>query len=99
MFFTYAQVRKSSNVDVVIDAEDTDLIVASSHASSILPGTLGIKRKKGIFDVKSLTTQETEKVIIRFHVMTGCDSISSFFGKGETSTGLKHFKSKVTIYC
>ena len=86
MFFTYAQVRKSSNADVVIDAEDTDVIVASSYASNILPGTLGIKRKKGIFDAKSLTAQEMANVIIRFHVMTWCDSIWSFFGKDETCT-------------
>ena len=71
MFFIYAQVRKSSNVDVVIDAEDTDVIVASSYASNILlPGTLGIKKKKGIFDAKALTTQEMTNVSIWFHVMT-----------------------------
>jgi len=84
MFFIYSQIRKSSSdTTVVIDAEDTDVIVASSYVSNILPGTLGIKRKKAIFDAKCLTTPEMSKVIIRFHVMTGCDSISSFFGKGK----------------
>ena len=83
IFFIISQIRKSSSdTTVVIDAEDTDVIVASSYVSNILPGTLGIKRKKAIFDAKCLTTAEMSKVIIRFHVMTGCDSISSFFGKG-----------------
>ena len=83
MFYIYSQIRKSSNVDVVIDAEDTDVVVSCSYVSSILPGTIGIKRKKGIFNAKCLTTQEMAKSIIRFHVMTGCDSISSFFGQGK----------------
>ena len=62
MFFIYSQIRKSSSdTTVVIDAEDTDVIVASSYVSNILPGTLGIKRKKAIIDVKCLTTPENVK--------------------------------------
>lgn len=87
MMFIYSQIRKTSNEVVVMDVEDTDVIVSSCYAEHILPGVLGIKRKKSTFDAKELVSAEMAAVIVRFHVMTGCDSISSFFGKGT----VKHY--------
>ena len=68
---------------VVVDAEDTDVIVASAYATTVLPGDLGLKRKKSIFDCKQLTSVDMANIIIPLHIMTGCDSISSFFGIGR----------------
>ena len=47
IFHIYSQIRKSGVTDaIVIDAEDTDVIVLSAHGSHKIAGMLGIKRKK-----------------------------------------------------
>ena len=46
IFHIYSQIRKSGVTDaIVIDAEDTDVIVVA-HVSHKIEGILGIKRKK-----------------------------------------------------
>ena len=42
-----------------------------------------MKRKKNLFDCSQLCDEEMASIAVRLHVMTGCDSISSFFGKGK----------------
>ena len=84
MFYIYTELRKDGNTEpVVIDSEDMDVVVLSAYASSKVDGDLMIKRKKGIFDSRRLCDEEMKKVIIRFHVMTGCDTVSSFYGIGK----------------
>ena len=86
IFFIYSQIRTSGETSpVVIDAEDTDVLVTSAYVSFKVSGCLYIKRKKGIFDCAALCDEEMASIAVRFHVMTGCDSISSFFGRGKKS--------------
>ena len=83
MLYIYHKIRmRDTQTPVVIDAEDTDVVVASAYSTTILPGTLGLKRKKSIFNGKELASVEMANIIVRFHIMTGCDSISSFFSEG-----------------
>ena len=46
-FYIYSKLRlKGSTAPVIIDAEDTDIIVLSAYVSHHVDGTLGIKRNK-----------------------------------------------------
>ena len=80
----YSKMRTlGDNSPVVIDAEDMDVVALSAYVASKMCGTLAIKRKKGIFDCAQLCDPAMAAVIVRLHVMTGCDSVSSFFGVGK----------------
>ena len=84
MLFTYAQFRRNGvTKPAVIDSEDTDVVVLCAFASSKYNGILGLKRKKIIVDCGRLCSPEMTKIIIPLHVISGCDSVSSFYGKGE----------------
>ena len=87
LFYIYSQLRKSGASDVVvIDAEDTDVLVLASHVAHQIEGTLGLKRKKAIFDCAALLDEDTANVIIPFHIHTGADAVSGFYGHGKQST-------------
>lgn len=96
LFSAYVVLRQSGyNDPVVIDAADTDVYVAAAALSHQLPGTLCIKRKDDIFDCHRLVTATTAECIIQLHCMTGCDSNSSFYGKGKKSVYDQVAKSPV----
>jgi len=69
--------------DIVIDAEDTDVIVLCAYAAHRVEGSLGLKRHGSNYDCKKLLTEEIANVIIPLHANTGADAISSFFGQGK----------------
>ena len=71
------------NSPVVIDAEDMDVVALSAYAANLISGDLAIKRKKGIFDCSQLCDPAMAEVIVRLHVITGCDTVSSFYGVGK----------------
>ena len=50
--------------DIVIDAEDTDVVVLCAYAAHKLNGSLGLKRKGSIYDCKKLCTKEVADVIL-----------------------------------
>ena len=55
MFFIYSHIRKSGILDpVVIDAEDTDVVVLSAFVGHNTEGLLAIKQKKGIINCRDL---------------------------------------------
>ena len=55
LFFIYFQLRKSGVSDaVVIDDEDTDVVVLASYVAHQIEGPLGLKRKNNIFDCSAL---------------------------------------------
>ena len=86
IFFIYYQIRESGEESpVVIDAEDMDVLVTSAYVTAQIPGVLGIKKKKKIFDCGSLCSIDIAPLAIRAHVISGCDAISGFFGKGKKS--------------
>ena len=63
---------------MIIDAEDTDVIVLSSLVSQIESGVLGIRRKKSSFYCNKLCSPELQPIIVQLHVLTGLDSTSGF---------------------
>ncbi len=86
LMYIYSQLRKSGLKEaVVIDAEDTDVVVLASYVAQQIEGVLGIKRKKSIYNCATLFDEGIPHVIIPFHVHTGADAISSFFGHGKLS--------------
>ena len=95
IFYIYSQIRKSGVTDaIVIDAEDTDVIVLAAHVSHKIEGILGIKRKNDIFDCKLLCSESDAEIIVPLHIHTGADAISGFFGHGKKSVVKATFKSK-----
>ena len=66
----------------------------ASYVSNVLPGNLLIKHKNSLFSCKELVSREISKVIIPFHILTGCDHTSGFFGKGKKSALNKLKKDK-----
>eukprot|EP00112_Aurelia_sp_Birch-Aquarium-sp1_P023025 Seg6709.2 transcript_id=Seg6709.2/GoldUCD/mRNA.D3Y31 product="hypothetical protein" protein_id=Seg6709.2/GoldUCD/D3Y31 len=53
LFYIYSQIRKNDAVtSVVIDAEDTDVLVLAAHVAHKINGILGLKRKKEVYDCK-----------------------------------------------
>ena len=84
VFFVLHKLRQlGCTIPVVIDSEDTDVVALSAYAGLKDIGDLAIRRKKGIFDCKKLCNPEMAEIVVRLHVMTGCDSVSSFFGIGK----------------
>ena len=68
IFFIYAQLRKMGRQEtVVIDAEDTDVVVLSARVSHEIQGLLGIRRKKEVFDCHHLCSAEMSKIIVQLH--------------------------------
>ena len=86
LLYVYSQLRKNGiNDAVVIDAEDTDVIVLAAYVSHQINGQLGIKRKGDIFDCKSSCSKEVAKIIVPLHIHTGADAVSGFYGHGKKS--------------
>jgi hypothetical protein len=84
IFYVVSQLRQlESQSQIVIDSEDMDVVVLSAHVAHIVDGQLAIKRKKGVFDCRQLCSEKMAKIIVRFYIMTGCDSVSSFYGIGK----------------
>ena len=94
MFYVLSRLQMAGiELPVVIDSEDTDVVALSAHVAAMYDGVLGIKRKKGIFDCKQLCNPDMAKVIVRLHVMTGCDSVSSFYGIGKKTVWNRTLRS------
>ena len=68
---------------VIIDAEDTDVIVLSARVAHEIEGDLGIKWKKTFFDYKMLCSPDMAKVIVQWYVHTGAGAVSALFGHGK----------------
>ena len=86
LLYIYSQLRKSGVEDaVVIDAEDTHVMVLAAYVAHQIKGTLCIKRKRVIYDCKTLCRSDVYDVIVLFHTHTGADAVSSFYGHGKPS--------------
>jgi len=68
---------------VIIDATDTDVYITAAYISHQLPGMLHIKKKQKTILYHSLVSEDMAKCIVQLHFITGCDSNSSFYGKGK----------------
>ena len=95
MFYIYAQLRKTQvEKVVVIDAEDTDVVVLAAYASHTIEGKLGIRRKGTVMDCMSLCSAEIARIIVPLHVNSGADAVSGFFGHGKKTILQKVMKSE-----
>ena len=68
---------------VIIDAEDTDVIVQACHFAHKYSRALGIMKKNKFYCCKQLCSAEVANDIIQLHVLTGSDATSGFFGHGK----------------
>ena len=79
LFFIYSQIRKECICDtVIIDAEDTDVIVFSTGVAHEIDGDLGMKWKKTFFDCKELCSSAFSKVVLQLYYHPGADAVSAF---------------------
>ena len=86
LLYIYSQLRKNGiNDAVVIDAEDTDVIVLAAYVAHQTNGDLGVKKKGDIFDCKSLCSKEVAEIIVPLHIHTRADAVSGFHGHGKKS--------------
>ena len=81
----YAKLRESYDGSVIIDSEDTDVYVQGAFVSHVLPGNLYMKNKKLLFNCAEMLPGHIAKVVVPFHIITGCDHNSGFFGRGKKS--------------
>ena len=83
LLFIYSQLRQSDKTTVVvIDAEDTNVVVVCAHVAHKIEGVLGLKRKKSVLDCKKLCTADAS-IIVPLHIHTGADAVSGFYGCGK----------------
>ena len=86
LFYIIHAIRQTGNhTTVIIDAEDTDVIVLSSLVSHVESEVLGIRRKKSSFYYDKSCSPELASIIVQLHVLTGSDSTSGFFGRGKNA--------------
>ena len=83
LLYIYSQLRNYGVEDaVVIDADDTDVMVLAAYVALQIKGTLCIKKGH---DCKTLCKSDVANVIVPFHIHTGADAVSSFYGHGKLS--------------
>lgn len=78
---------------VIIQSPDTDVAILSLHFAprmkeSVLWFATGTKDKKRVLSISNMATHLGEKLtdaLPGIHAFTGCDSVSSFHGKGKKS--------------
>ncbi|XP_071822275.1 uncharacterized protein [Apostichopus japonicus] len=93
-----SSVTKCNNI--IIKSPDTDVMIIAVAMCSTLSTRLffstGVGNKKRIIDVSQVANNVGTDIcsaLIGFHVFTGCDSVSSFYGKGKVKC-LKVLKSR-----
>ena len=94
MLFLFSRIRKNGKTTpVLIDSEDTDVVVMCAYAAAIISGELAIRRKRNNFSAKELCSKEMSKITVPLLVMTWCDVTSSLFGVGQRSVRTQVQKS------
>ena len=71
LFFIYSKIRQSGNeIPVIIDAEDTDVLVLATYVANNVDGSLMIKRRRDIIDCETLCPKDISDIIIPLHVVS-----------------------------
>lgn len=84
MFYHAKLVDQRPDVDsIIIDAEDTDVVVISAFASTILRKNLIWYKRKQKYKCKDLCQRKVADVLIGFHALTGADAVSGFYRKSK----------------
>ena len=68
---------------VVIDAEDTGVLVISAYASHKLEKDVVLYRRNKLIKCKSICSAEMASVLIGFHALIGVDVVSGFYGHSK----------------
>ena len=90
MFYIYSQIRRIDiHSLVVIDTEDTDVIVLAAYVAHNVDGVLAMKRRQNIIDCRSLCPHDIAAILLALHVHSGSDTTSAFFGHGKKSVYAK----------
>ena len=96
--------HKDGFQQIIINSSDTDVLVislfmAKKHNLPQLYLLTGVGKKKRITNVSAMVTQHEPfcSAVIGFHAFTGCDSVSSFSGKGKVTAMKKLNKSPSAI--
>ncbi|XP_071817001.1 uncharacterized protein [Apostichopus japonicus] len=91
--FLHAEHAAKDHPAVVIRSPDTDVAVLGvTHYQSIqscLYFDTGTKNKRRIIDIGSISTSlgiDKARGLLGLHAFTGCDSVSSFYGKGKAKS-------------
>ena len=102
MFYIYSQIRKAGKMEtVMIDAEDTDVVILSAYVAHQLEATLAIRRKGKIISCRDLCSDDVAEILIPLHIRSGSDTTSGFYGHGkktvyekgtQTQEALSHLK-------
>ncbi|XP_071849790.1 uncharacterized protein [Apostichopus japonicus] len=92
---------------VIIRSADTDVAVLGVSHSNGIPAKLyldiGTKNKRRLLDLGEIATSLGElraTSLLGFHAFTGCDTVSSFYGKGKSKSYAlfqKHEESAATM--
>ena len=79
MFCIYSHIRSTDiHILVVIDSEDTDVVVLASYVAHNVDGVLAMKRRQNIIDCRSLCPHDIAAILLALHVHSGSDYISFF---------------------
>ena len=81
----YPTLRKSYNGTVIKDSKDTEVYVQTAYVTHDLKYDPFIKNKNNLFKCVELVTSNITNVLIPFHVITGYDHTSGFYGRGKRS--------------
>ena len=82
--------RSGLKPDVVIDAEDTDVLVLSAYVAHSVEGVLAIKQKHNVINCKELCSKYVAEIIVPLHIHSGSDITTAFFGHGKASVFTFH---------
>ena len=84
MFFYASDLSSENPVPAcIIDAEDTDVYAITARVSHEIPAPLFMYRKGKYYNCKDLCSSEVRQYINEIHVISGCDSVSGFYGHGK----------------
>lgn len=70
---------------MIINAEDTDVLVLAAYVANSGGSTLAIKCKQNIINCQTLCPEGMADLIVPMHVYSSCDTTASFFSHGKTA--------------
>ena len=97
----HAKHASSSYRDIVIHSSDTDVAVIAVALGVQIQANLffstGVKNRARVIDIgriRSNLGEELSQALIGFHILTGCDSTSCFYGKGKKKDLFSHVQKR-----
>lgn len=69
--------------DVVIDGEDTYVLVLSALVVNYVDGVFTIKRKQNNINCRALCSKEVAEITVPLHIHTESDTTTALYGHGR----------------